>query len=96
MNHRNLNGSQLSQMAGVSEATISRYLNNLRTPTVQNLMLLSDALGVSSDFLLGLSDHPEDKMLTRAYSIASSDDKHVIWTILEKYGENYEHSNDWN
>lgn len=77
---------ELSALSGVTTATISRYLNGLRQPTVENLVLLADALCVSVDYLLGLHDVPDDKMLTFAYSIASCDDKRVIWTLLERYG----------
>ncbi len=86
MEQRGLNGAELSALSGVTAATISRYLNGLRQPTVQNLVLLADALCVSVDYLLGLHDVPDDKMLTSAYSIASCDDKRVIWTLLERYG----------
>lgn len=88
MEQRKLNGVELSSLSGVSTATISRYLNGLRQPTVENLILLSDALCVSVDYLLCLHDVPDDKMLVKAYSSASCDDKRVIWTLLERYGGN--------
>lgn len=86
MEQRGLNGVELSALSGVTTATISRYLNGLRMPTIDNIILLADALDVSVDYLLGLHDVPDDKILTAAYSIASSDDKRVIWTLLERYG----------
>lgn len=55
-------------------------------PTVENVILLADSLNVSVDYLLGLHDVRDDKILTAAYSIASSTDKRVIWTLLERYG----------
>ena len=81
-----VNGAELSALSGVTAATISRYLNGLRTPTVENIILLAKALDVSVDYLLGLHDVPDDKTLTAAYSTASSADKRVIWTLLERYG----------
>lgn len=86
MEQRRVNGAELSALSGVTAAAISRYLNGLRTPTVENIILLADALNVSVDYLLGLHDVPDDKTLTAAYSIASSADKRVIWTLLERYG----------
>ena len=86
MKQRKVNGAELSALSGVTAATISRYLNGLRTPTVENIILLAKALNVSTDYLLGLHDVPDDKILTAAYSTASSADKRVIWTLLERYG----------
>lgn len=88
MKERNLNGIELSALSGVTAATVSRYLNGLRNPTVENVVLLADALNVSVDYLLGLHDVPDDKILISAYSKASGDDKRVIWTLLERYGGN--------
>ncbi len=87
MEQHNLNGAELSALSGVTTATISRYRNGLRKPTIENLIQLAEALNVSVDYLLGLHDVPDDKILTAAYSIASSADKRVIWTLLERYGE---------
>lgn len=84
-----LNGADLSALSGVTTATISRYLNGLRMPTVDNIILLADTLNVSVDYLLGLHDVPDDKILTATYAIASCDDKRVIWTLLERYGEKH-------
>lgn len=58
-------------------------------PTVDNIIRLADALNVSVDYLLGLHDVPDDKILTATYAIASCDDKRVIWTLLERYGEKH-------
>ena len=86
MEQKNLNGADLASVSGITAATISRYLNGLRMPTVKNIVLLSDALGVSTNYLLGLHNISDDKMLLDAYSNASCDDKRVIWTLLERYG----------
>lgn len=86
MKQSSINGAELSALSGVTTAAISRYLNGLRTPTVRNIILLAKALGVSVDYLLGLHDVPDDKILTAAYATASGSDKHVIWTLPERYG----------
>mgnify|MGYP002707458910 CR=1 FL=1 len=90
MQLKNLNGAELSSISGISAATISRYLNNLRKPTIENVVALADALDVSVDYLLGLHNVSDDKKLLSAYSIASADDRRVIWTLLERYGGDYD------
>lgn len=85
-----MNGTELSALSGVTTAAISRYLNGLRQPTVENLILLADALDVSVDYLLCQHDVSDDKNLIAAYSIASFEDKRVIWTLLERYGGKHE------
>ena len=81
-----MSGSALSSASGVTEAAISRYLRGLRMPTADNLILLSSALNVTTDFLLGLDGSLDDRELTAAFSLASSEDRRVIWTLLERYG----------
>lgn len=86
MKQRNLTGVELSSLSGVSAAAISRYINGLREPSVSNVIQIANALNVSVDYLLGVHDVPDDKILISAYSIASDSDKRVLWTLLEKYG----------
>lgn len=83
-----MNGADLAALSGVSAATISRYLNGLRQPTVDNIVRLAAALHVSTDYLLCLHSVPDDAALIAAYSLASAADKKVIWTLLERYGGN--------
>ena len=92
MKERNLNGAELSAISGVTTAAISRYLNGVRQPTAENIVLLANALGVSSDYLLGLQDTQDGRMLVSAYEIASEADKRVIWTLLERYGGKHNES----
>ena len=74
MKLRNLSGAELSSLSGVTAATISRYLNGLRMPAIDKLILIASALDVSVDFLLGLHDTPNIKTLPCVYSPASTDD----------------------
>ena len=86
MHKKGINGADLAAMTGISGATISRYLNGLRSPSPENIAMLSDALWVTSDYLLGLSDVTEGRFLMTAYSKANAEDRRVIWTLLERYG----------
>lgn len=85
MERKNLTGKELSTISNLSEATISRYLNALRSPTAENLSLLSRALGVTTDFLLGINSEPDSRRLLVCYDMASEDDRRVIWAVLSKY-----------
>ena len=44
---------ELSKKLGVSKGTISLWENNLREPTLSNLILLSDFFEVTIDYLAG-------------------------------------------
>ncbi|MCC7014110.1 MAG: helix-turn-helix transcriptional regulator [Planctomycetes bacterium] len=52
------NQTELAFHANMSAAEISRFENGAREPRVSGLVRLARALGVSADYLLGLSDDP--------------------------------------
>lgn len=96
MTAKGLTGRELAAAAGTSEATVSRYLSGARTPEgIDVLAGAAKALGVSSDYLLGLTNNPfekgtlpkEVKALLVLYLRASDADRKTLWTILEKYEE---------
>ena len=80
-------------MAHTTEATISRYLGDVkRMPRIDLVISIADALNVSTDYLLGLTSIPTRQSLSEeieelicCYSNATESDKKVIWTVLEKY-----------
>ena len=41
---------ELSEMTGITDVTISRYVNGLRVPKVTNLKKIADALGVGIEY----------------------------------------------
>ena len=57
MKERHVTQYALSKATGIPQATISRYLGCKREIGICNLALISQTLGVSSDYLLGLSDY---------------------------------------
>lgn len=57
-----LSQKQLAQKVGVSSSMIALYETGNRFPSLPVLIELSRALGVSTDYLLGVSTH-EDKFL---------------------------------
>ena len=80
--------------AHTTEATISRYLNEKhRPPVLETIPKIAQALDVSTDYLLGLSDvynnkpllNIDEQTLVSSFRKASDDDVDVIWAILKKY-----------
>lgn len=47
---------QLADACGVTEATVSRYVNGRRLPDVPMLRRMRDVLGCSYDMLIGVGD----------------------------------------
>lgn len=52
---------ELADKVGITEATLSRYENGLRSPKGEIVSKLAEALGVSSDYLLGLTDEANEQ-----------------------------------
>lgn len=48
--------TELGVLIGVEKMTISRWERGVRSPTADYLFLISQELGCTADFLLGLSD----------------------------------------
>lgn len=51
-----LNQKQLAQKIDITEASLSRYENNLREPRAEIISKMSEILNCSTDYLLGLTD----------------------------------------
>lgn len=56
---RGLSQSALAKRVGVTQQAIAQYESGKRTPTGDVLVRLAQVLGVSSSYLLGLSDSPQ-------------------------------------
>ena len=56
---RGLTQAQLSVKSGLPPATISHFITGFRTPGTSSLRKLSDALGVSVEYLLGIAEEPK-------------------------------------
>lgn len=56
---RNMSQADLSRASRIPQCTISEYMRGLYKPGAEQLIRLARALGVSADFLLGLSDKLE-------------------------------------
>ena len=53
---KGLSINKLAKLIGISSIAISRYENELRSPSAECLILLATYFGVSTDYLLGLED----------------------------------------
>lgn len=58
--YRRMNQEQLGGMVGVSKQTISNWENDYRKPDADDLRALCHALGCTSDYLLELSEAPNE------------------------------------
>lgn len=56
---RGLSQSELAQKAGLQPSAISHFENERRSPSFDNLKTLSNALDVSTDYLLGRVENPQ-------------------------------------
>ena len=90
---RGISQKWLADEAETTEATISRYLGGKNQPEISIVVRVAKVLGVSVDFLCGLTDMPTPKeslgaelhLLMRCYDRADAQDKKTLWTILERY-----------
>jgi transcriptional regulator with XRE-family HTH domain len=57
----NLSQSELAQRTGISERTVYSYEQLGKFPRAGNILKLSDALGVSPNYLLDRTDTPDEK-----------------------------------
>jgi len=61
MTLRKMNSADIMRRSTLGHGQISEYLNGHREPTVSSFLHLCEALEVSADFLLGLTDDPRIK-----------------------------------
>lgn len=57
--HMNINQKELALRANITEGSLSRYENDIREPKAAAITQLAEALNVSTDYLLGLTDDME-------------------------------------
>ena len=56
LDEKNMNQKELAKKVGVTEVTISRYMNGERKPRIEIVNKLAEVLGTTTDYLLGNSD----------------------------------------
>ena len=93
LNSRGISQKWLADEAKTTEATISRYVAGRNQPEINIVVNVAKALGVSMDYLCGLTDTMVPKeslgqeihLLLRCYDRADTHDKRTMWTLLERY-----------
>lgn len=58
-NEKNLSQQQLAQRIGVNKSTVALYESGERSPSLSKLVSLSYDLGVTTDYLLGISNRKD-------------------------------------
>ena len=91
MEGKHLSQKELANLSGITEASMSKYLIGERTPRIDVLVNIDNALGVTTDELIG-NDIEDDKMgfarlktvLARGMeSMSEEDKKELIKFLLE-------------
>lgn len=91
---RHMSQAEFAKAANCSEASMSRYLSGTNTtPPVTVFVSLAENLGLSIDYLLGLTRVPYPRTSTEefgyimydCYSRATDRDKLLVGTILNSY-----------
>lgn len=67
MKKRNINQKQLSELSGINESSISRYLHSNQRPRMDVVVNFAKALQVSTEYLLD-----EDESMESAFNAISS------------------------
>lgn len=75
----NINQKELAKRSNITEANLSRYENGVREPKSAVLARLADALEVTTDYLVGLTDEKNYD----AYDITKQDDNDILKTLQD-------------
>ena len=91
LDKRGINQNTLAEQLQTTEATISRYVNGVRTPNIETAVEISRVLNVSMDELCGVQtpaqarQAPDVGILVNCYEKASDADRQVLWSLLDRY-----------
>ena len=86
---RGLSQLVLAERAHLQQAAVSLYESGARRPSLRNLGRLSEALEVTTDFLVGRSDHPHpvpsaDEPLFADFERLSSEDRALARQLVSQ------------
>lgn len=81
---KKLSQGQLARKVGVNASTVALYESGDRFPSLPVLIELSRVLGVTTDYLLGVSDHSDAFLDVTGLS---SHQVHILNLIVDSYRE---------
>jgi len=88
MNERNINQKQLSQLSGINESSLSRYLHSGQQPRMDVVVNIAKALQVDTEYLLVDGESTESAFNTISTAIArkggelSAEEKNQLIALL--------------
>ena len=81
---------ELAEKTGLTEVTISRYVNGQRVPKGTEIVKISQAINVSCDYLLGVVDNEKD------YKMSNEEKLCAIKEVIKEYdGVHYKDAVDY-
>ena len=83
----NYTREQLAEKTGLSVQTIDKIESGKRDIRISTLIALSKTLGVSTDYILGLSENNEADNFIILFSILDQDGKQFIEKVIHSYLE---------
>lgn len=93
---KNLKQKDLAEMAGITEATLSRYENGKREPRGEIVSRLANALNVSTDYLLGRTPIQETNIDNKLTEKDKKDIQKDLKEIMDEYREQKDGSKYYN
>ena len=78
---RGLTQSEVGHRAGIGGASVSHFETGQRSPSLESLVKLADALGVTTDALLGRASIESATTLDPVFLRATRADAHTLETI---------------
>lgn len=93
MKQRGITQTWLAQKTGITEATLSRYVNGSRKPQADTAASIAEALDLSLDYLMGITCSPapiknlstEESIMLSAFDKAGTRDRKIIFGVLEDH-----------
>ncbi len=88
MDERDITQKQLSRLSGITESSISRYLNNTKRPRMDIVVNIAKALHVETEYLLEEDEKCESAYNSIATAIArkgnelSADEKNQLIALI--------------
>lgn len=82
---RSLTATDLARQLGVDRSQVSQWACGFRTPNADNIVKLASALGVSSDWLLGLTDEVDHAELLWVYGSLNKNYRILIIAIAKLF-----------